>query len=257
MTTIKGHKLNNTGSLTPQIMENTVASHRHGVSINVSDGMAKYFRQNMHPTIAERVAGTDIDQVFDLQTIAGNPLVLPIQTWEDATPDDHFGLAIGLDHQTKIWIVGNAHNNNGTDNHDSQLRMVKCNVAGGSVNPADWVAIPHGHASMVKVAACGVNAGYTYHHFRRLSDGHLLWFLSQRDEVGFSRGRDFLAFYLHKGTLTWEPLIDNVSAGDQLSTGANAPATPGHIAFVKGGVSAIPATKFTNPANRVYVNGAG
>jgi hypothetical protein len=279
MVSLPGHHLNNNGSNAPQIMENIEGTAHYGVMIRTTDGGVTAFKAlrpplagASAPTIAAfhaaRDIGADIEVTMDLSLLPGNPLWLPICTWNyPITPggpgmDDHFSVAIGVDYLNRVWVSGNARENYVDEAHSGSLHWTRYDPGlntGNFDDPTSWTTPAYPDVFL----NCGQNKGHTYHQYVRLSNGTLILFISQMDEGGLSRGRDFLAFYLNSTTSgTWQPLIDHplASGVDMRSDGltsAKTPAAGGHFAQVSGGPSRAVVdtpTFWAGPPNRVYIS---
>ena len=270
-----GHRLNHQSSCTPQLMEDIAGDNHYGVIIRTSDGGATAFKQLRPPPvgatglevinfITRRTAGLDVLETFDLFSLPGNPLQLPVNTW-DGLPsgiDDHFGLAVGVDYLDRVWISGNARENFIDDKHSGPLHWTRYDPALGDFDdPASWTS----PAYPAVFLACGPNFGHTYHRYARLSDGTLIFFLSQSEAGAAARGRDFLAFYLNATTAgTWQPLITTRLAPGLDKTAVAYPANDapspvggGHFSQSTSAPSANvnnDAALWAGPANRVYVS---
>lgn len=178
---------------------------------------------------------TGVMQTFDLSTIAGNPLELPLCPAADpACPnDDHYFLATAVgpnaagtaDH---VNIVGNHHDNQGAPS--GTFHYVRCTNVSDFTNAASWVAGAEPGANLDGEPAASGTAGgtYTYHWFERLSDGRLLWFMSQSETRSSSQGRDWIAFVRESGA--WNPL-DGIG---NFATTENGPPTEADRVYVTG-----------------------
>lgn len=157
----------------------------------VSDGLG----YNAH--VFKRSVDTDtIVSTFDLSTIAGNPLNLPVNP-----VDAHWGLAIGIHRESggdRLWVAGNSHADGGTyqGQPDGSLRLVKSAV--GSIS--SWTS------ETAFTTGTGANA-HTYHIFNTLPNGTLMYFLDQAESTTNSRGRDWLAWCRLPGATAWTPLL--------------------------------------------------
>ncbi len=122
--------------------------------------------------------------MFDLSTISGNPLGLPLQ---DPT-DGHYGIALGVDGLGRIHLTGNNHNDP--------------NKSVTSTNPLDitsWV-----DTSAAIGALLDTGTGWddtTYDKFVSLMDGTLLWW-KPRGRDG-SLGRDIVQLRRGPASLSW------------------------------------------------------
>ncbi len=163
--------LNGTSAQCPQVW--THGSYRYGVIITLTDGAIVY---KQHLT-------TLVTTTFDLATIPGNPLSLPI----DVPGDGHYGYALCVDGLGKIHIVGNS--------HSTPLRYVVSNTA---EDITDWSEGPY------PFSASGSN-NHTYNQFAPTPDGTVLWLIDQEETDSDARGRDVLLFKRGPAATSWSP----------------------------------------------------
>lgn len=185
-----GNRLNHTNSNTPQLMEDIAGDFHYGALVRNADGGVTAFKIMRPPGpgasggevsayLDARTNGTDVVSSIDLAALGwGNPLFLPVSTW-DALPngyDDHFSIAVGVDYLDRVWVSGNSRANMVDPlNHSGGLHWVRYDPALGDFDdPASWTspAVPAVYTD------CGFNAGATYHHYCRLTNGTLILFNS-------------------------------------------------------------------------------
>ncbi len=162
---------NMTGAQQPQLCTDLAGTYQYGVVITLAWNAVAYKFNASTKAIVDS---------FDLSTIAGNPLGLPVYN-----VDDHYALSCYIDGDGYVWITGNT--------HTEALRMVR------STNPNDisaWTTMYAGANYPFNIS--GANSA-EYNIWNRLSDGTSLWFFSQPDSSTNSRGRDWLAGWLPLG----------------------------------------------------------
>lgn len=196
-------------SQTPSLMENHAGTYQYGVALRESDRGVTLFRRDLS---ADPLLAGSYD-TFDLSSdsTASTALALPIS----ATDDGHYKLGIGVDEQERIHLYGNG--------HAESLRY--CRIA-WSPPSAPVVTVPS-----YAFSGTGANS-HTYCHFARTSDGTLLLFFDQQDNVSDSRGRDWLGYYLPPGTgTTWLPIL---SGSGEFATSLNGAAGTGNRVYLGG-----------------------
>lgn len=271
-----GHRLNHQGSITPQLMEDINGEFHYAVMIHTTGGGVTALKIMRPPTvnatpekiqeyIDAKANGTEVvksmnlfgNSIIALRT-PGGPLRLPIVSHE-GPHDDHFGIAVGVDYLNRVWISGNPRQSWTTGNisHSGGLHWICYDPVDGEFDdPAAWSEPAYPQA----FTACGPNYGHTYHHYCRLTDGTLILFLSQSDDVGSSKGRDFLAMYINSSTNnSWQPLITtalppggdpghSVTGGHFIQSGPGASANVSHNNIITNMFDS------DHGANRSYVN---
>ena len=166
---------------------------------------------------------TDTYETILLSDVVSNQLELPLFL----PSDDHYALAVGVDNQDTMYIVGNHHE--GLDGPPTKMHFIKCDDVTDFENPASWSAQSTSHYDGLDSIAGASPLTYTYDLMERLSDGTLLHFLSQSDTNPNTRGRDWLAFKCISGT--WTPLIGD---GHFATTEAVADGTGANRAYING-----------------------
>jgi BNR repeat-containing family member len=147
-------------------------------------------------------------RVVDMDATAISALDLPIQI----VNDDHYSLAIGVDHNERLHVVGNM--------HAEEQNYIRSQSLAGNVWPPVWTVPAY------QFASTGANR-HTYNYFHRTEDGRLVWFFDQAPTLGDSLGRDIVGVYLPTGTgTTWLPVngVGNgiVAASGRSTTGMTA-----------------------------------
>jgi hypothetical protein len=126
---------------------------------------------------------------FNLSTISGNPMGMPV----DST-DDHYRLSIMVDPQGYIHVMGNIHQN--------PLRYVK------SVNPEDISAFADARSTIVPIMTASVDET-SYQYFLPQTNGDRILFTSPWDTLNQVLGRDTGVFRLPSGQSNWVPALAN------------------------------------------------
>ena len=129
------------------------------------------------------VGGTWED--FDLSTIAGNPLALPI-----VSGDSHYVAATAIDGKGRVHVLANMHND--------ELRYVVCTNPAAFTNPASWAD------ASSWITFPGGAEEFSYSTFIPLPDGRLLLAITQNDNLTVL-GRDVLLFQLGPTDDAWTP----------------------------------------------------
>jgi hypothetical protein len=174
-----------------------------------------------------RTISTDTYSTFDLGTIVGNPLNMPV-----VSTDAHWTLGIGLSYpsagQTVVHIMGNSH----ADHWWYTTKNVTSWPPSTTWTTPSFASLPW--------SATGLEL-HTYAYFANMSDGTLIGFFDQEDSaVPTTAGRDVTAWYMPVNTSTWLPLLG--------STGYPAGVSPGEWAITAGSAP-------TTDPDRVYISG--
>lgn len=143
-------------------------------------------RDDYNATITKRLLADGTVTTHDLES-GSNLLGLPLHD-----TDGHYRLALCVDDDGYIWLVGNDHDDSTTRN------FVR------SANPNDITSWVDGNTFIDDSAA---GAGYyTYNYFASCSNGTVLWAFSQGDQLaGQVLGRDWCLFRKESGWTDWEP----------------------------------------------------
>lgn len=209
---------NGSNSMGPQVMSGFLnKDYLYGVNILVSGG-AQAFRWH---------EPTNSYETIDLSAVAGNHLDLPLFD----SMDDHYGLALGVDDQDRLFVAGNNHENlSGRDGGPpTTTHILVCNNVNAFANPASWAAALTTHLSPLSEVAGALPGVYTYHLFERMTDGTLLHFLSQSEKRTDTQGRDYLAFKRRAGA--WSSVL---SSGGHFATTIDGPSTEADRVYVCG-----------------------
>ncbi|MDZ7785798.1 MAG: BNR-4 repeat-containing protein [Candidatus Saccharibacteria bacterium] len=131
-------------------------------------------------------------ETFDLSTISGNPLGLPV-----GSGDAHNRLAICRDSSGYIHIVGNTHG-------EQVMHYIKSNqpdsIAGGFSSAAGLIDLT---PSFEGVDPANAVRG-TYDTFLPFTNGVIAWLRGQRDQQSVL-GRDSVCYVLKPGETNWQP----------------------------------------------------
>ncbi len=184
-----------------------------------------WVKMNAFPVAYRWDSLTNTFEIFDLSTIAGDPLDTPTYIVSDTHYAYHVGVAPdAAGTADEMYIAGNHHDSaDGTS--PTTGHFVKCSNVADFTNPASWSLIDD--VLWDSLDGDPNPQTYTYHHFDRLSNGTLLHFFSQSEAFNVSRGRDYLAFKLIEGV--WSPIVSNghfaitntVASGDTPGDEAN------------------------------------
>ena len=175
-----GNMRTNASSSQPSFMRSHDQQYDFGI-VTRGDWGGNLFRRN--------VATGQYDALFDLATIIGNPLQMPINSI-----DDHWMLAFGLDSRNVCHIMGNT--------HATDWLYVTKDLSTWPPSTT-WTAPAF---STLPWKNTGLQL-HTYTYFWRYLDGTLVQFSDQEDSaVSTTAGRDFTGWKLPAGSGTWLPL---------------------------------------------------
>lgn len=145
----------------------------------------------------DRVSGAV--ETFDLGTIPGNPMALPIPL----PADSHYGFAgAAVDGLGYIHIAGNG--------HSEPCHKIRSEFP---MDISSWVD------DAPDLSAFGTD-DCTYHRFDAAPDGTLFWWLDLEESPGDSRGRDIIMLSRGPAATDWTirgELMKSVTPGDGLT----------------------------------------
>jgi len=148
------------------------------------------------------VASGTYGSLFNLNTIVGNPFNMPVNS-----VDSHWTLTCVLDTLNNVHVMGNTH---ATDWFYAYTNVTNWPPSTTWTVPA-FNTLPWNNTGLKL---------HTYTYFTRMLDGTVIQFSDQEDSaVDTTAGRDFTAWKLPPGSLTWQPLASNgefmITAGNQ------------------------------------------
>ena len=195
-----GHIRNGSTASHPALMTNLADTFQYGLLL-VEGATADeidviLWRRDLSVDPADPAAYDTYDLSADATAAAG--LNLPVNPI-----DNHWTLGIGIDEQGRIHIAGNSHANTLWQGTRGQ-HYIRSTAAWSPPTAPTWT-VPSW--ASLPWSAAGANS-HTYNIFARMTDGRLLFFMDQQDDVFNARGRDWLAYYLPTGAgTTWLPLL--------------------------------------------------
>lgn len=175
---IGGSWQNGHGNQHPVLMTNMAGTFQYGVSVRLVDRHLTMFKRNL------------ATNAYIYYELSGNATALA----DGITPltdfDVHRGGAVGVDNQDRVHLLGNM-----IHGKPHYLRS-----AAGDITT--WTSIPWPWTNFSPTdQLC------TYNVFERLSDGRLIYFLSQRSDAVDLRGDIYWGMILPNGADIWQPLV--------------------------------------------------
>lgn len=118
---------------------------------------------------------------------------------DDVSGDVHYAIAGMDDDQGRTWLGGNS------------LSTAGHQIYSAPNSISSWTTLTWPFPGMPQSAGVSLTGAnqITYHNYNRLSDGRVLWLVSQRDPSGAAEGIDYIGFILPLGTTAWSPLVGN------------------------------------------------
>ncbi len=176
---------------------------------------------------------------FDATAIAA--LDLPMRGQTSGT-DSHYVLAIGVDEQERLHVVGNT--------HAQAQNYIRSNSLTGGTWPPTWTEATK---TTLYPSSTGVDRT-TYNYFNRLADGTLLWCHDQQDSTSNTRGRDILGWYLPPGAgTTWQPMLGGTQT-EIITSGGGTPGANADRAYCAG-LTVTPAGWVEDWEERIHLFG--
>jgi hypothetical protein len=176
---------NAAGTQFPNVMTSVDGTYQVSVTIKRDP--------SWHLRVAKRIFATRAQTTYDLEinSTATTNGITPILS-DALGGDSHYGVALTLDDQNRIWLTGNS------------LSTTPLMIRSASNSITSWTSIPWPYPGFLTTTGSNTT---TYNIFNRLSDGRSLYLTSERYLDGRPEGAHYLFHILPLGSSTWSPLV--------------------------------------------------